>query len=210
MHIITTKNLPVHLRTNKVTCLVAYCRSRAAVGHCDRSTEKELLLKCELQFRLPDATMGEDAVDVASSRPICPLENLKLKCNRQNHRIAGVGRNLKRSSSPTPLLMQAPYNKSHRQVSRQVLSISIEGDSIAFLGNLLQCSITLTVKKLFLIHCFYLEQKLKKHHVKSLSDYFPNWLQSTITPLSTCTILHFSRPKIRSQNKQHQLKTKLL
>jgi len=32
----------------------------------------------------------------------------------QNHRIAGVGRDPKRSSTPTPLQKQAPYNRSHR------------------------------------------------------------------------------------------------
>jgi len=32
----------------------------------------------------------------------------------QTHRIVGVGRDLERSSSPTPLLKQVPYNRSHR------------------------------------------------------------------------------------------------
>jgi len=32
----------------------------------------------------------------------------------QNHRIAGVGRDLKRSLSSTPLLKQVSYNRSHR------------------------------------------------------------------------------------------------
>ena len=41
----------------------------------------------------------------------------------QNHRIAGVGRDLKWSPSPTP------YNRSRRWASRQVLNISIEEDS---------------------------------------------------------------------------------
>ena len=48
-----------------------------------------------------------------------------------------------------PLLKQVPYNRSHRQASRRVLNISIEGDSTT-LGNLFQCSITLTIKKFFL------------------------------------------------------------
>ena len=37
----------------------------------------------------------------------CPIKS-------QNHRITGVGRDLKRTSSPTPLLKQVPYNRLHR------------------------------------------------------------------------------------------------
>ena len=51
--------------------------------------------------------------------------------------------------SPTPLPKQLLCNRSHRQASRQVLNISIGGDSTTSLGNLFQCSITLTVKKFY-------------------------------------------------------------
>ena len=63
----------------------------------------------------------------------------------QNHRIAGVGRDLKWSPSPTP------YNRSRRWASRQVLNISIEEDSKSSLGNLFQCYVIFTVKKFFCI-----------------------------------------------------------
>ena len=67
----------------------------------------------------------------------------------QNHRTAGVGRDLKRSSSPTTLLNQVAYHRSHRSVSRQILNISLERDSTTSLGNLFQYSVILTVKMLF-------------------------------------------------------------
>jgi len=45
----------------------------------------------------------------------CPGEDT----NRiQNHRIRGVGRDLKKSSNPTLLLKQVPYNRSHRCPAR--------------------------------------------------------------------------------------------
>ena len=46
-----------------------------------------------------------------------------------------------------PLLKQVPCSRSHRKASRQVLNISIKGDSTSSLGNLFQCSIILTVKR---------------------------------------------------------------
>ena len=66
----------------------------------------------------------------------------------QNHRIAGVGRDHK-ISSPTALLKQVPYSRSHAQVSRWVLIISIEGDSTSYLSNLLQHTVIPLVKKIF-------------------------------------------------------------
>jgi len=53
----------------------------------------------------------------------------------QNHRFAGVGRDLKRSLSPTPLLKQVPYNRSCRLECGQVLNISTEGDFTTSLGR---------------------------------------------------------------------------
>ena len=61
----------------------------------------------------------------------------------QNYRIVGAGRDLQRSSSPTPLPKQAPQTRLHRQV----LNISREGESTTSLGSLFLCSVTLTVKK---------------------------------------------------------------
>ena len=43
-----------------------------------------------------------------------------------------------------------PYNRSHMSVSTCALNISIEGDSTTSLCSLFQCSVILTVKKLFL------------------------------------------------------------
>jgi len=71
----------------------------------------------------------------------------------ENHRIVGVGMDLKRSSSPTPLLKQVPYSSYHSWASRWVLNISTEGDATISLGNQFQCSITLTIKWFF---CMFL------------------------------------------------------
>ena len=51
--------------------------------------------------------------------------------------------------SSTPLLKQVPYNRLHRQASRWVLNISIEGGSTTSLGSLFLCSNTHSVKKFF-------------------------------------------------------------
>jgi len=50
-------------------------------------------------------------------------------------------------------LCQSRFTQSrlHRTMSRQVLSISREGDSTNPLGSLFQCSVTLKVKKFFLM-----------------------------------------------------------
>ena len=77
----------------------------------------------------------------------CALFSLYIYIS-QNHRISGVGTDLKRSS-PTPLLKQVHHNRSHKQASRQVLDISIEGDSTTNPGNLFQCSVPFTTKKIF-------------------------------------------------------------
>ena len=50
---------------------------------------------------------------------------------------------------PNPPAKAVPYNRSDRQVSRQVLNISREADSTTSLGSLFQCSVTLTIKKFF-------------------------------------------------------------
>jgi len=51
----------------------------------------------------------------------------------------------------SPLLQQVPYSGLHREVSSWVLNISREGDSMASLGSLSQCSVTLKVKIFFLM-----------------------------------------------------------
>ena len=45
-----------------------------------------------------------------------------------------------------PPAKQATYSRLHRDVSRQVLNISMEGDSTTSPGSLSQGSVTLTVK----------------------------------------------------------------
>lgn len=62
-------------------------------------------------------------------------------CFSSFHRIKGVGRNLWKSSRPTPYpLKQILYSRLHRKASRQVVNISREGDSADTLGSLFQCS----------------------------------------------------------------------
>lgn len=42
-----------------------------------------------------------------------------------------------------------PYSSLSRMVTRQVLNVSKDGDSVTSLGSLCQWSVTLTVKKMF-------------------------------------------------------------
>ncbi|KFQ29793.1 DNA polymerase delta subunit 3, partial [Merops nubicus] len=56
----------------------------------------------------------------------------------QNSSVERVGRDLWRSSPPTPLLQQASHSKVPRITSRQVWDLSRAGDSTASLGSLLQ------------------------------------------------------------------------
>ena len=65
----------------------------------------------------------------------------------KDHRTTGIGRDLRGSSSPTPLLKQVPYSKLPRKASRCVLYITREGDFTTSLGSLFQCSVTHNVKK---------------------------------------------------------------
>ena len=71
--------------------------------------------------------------------------------DHKNHRMVGVGRDLCGSSSPTPLPKQGHLNRLHRTLCRRVLNISREGDSTTSLGSLGQGSVTLRVKKFFLM-----------------------------------------------------------
>ena len=63
----------------------------------------------------------------------------------------GVGRDLWGLSSPTPCRSRVTQSKLHRTLSRRVLNISREGDSITSLGSLFQGSVTLRGKKFFLM-----------------------------------------------------------
>lgn len=67
----------------------------------------------------------------------------------QNRRIVEVGRNPHLVQSPCS--RKATQNQFPRTMSKWILNISKGEDSTTSLGNLLQCSITVTVKKCFLM-----------------------------------------------------------
>ena len=69
----------------------------------------------------------------------------------QNHRMLGVGRDSMGHLVQAPCRSRVSYSRLHRTLSRWVLNISREGDSITSLGNLFQCPVTLRLKKLFLM-----------------------------------------------------------
>jgi len=62
-----------------------------------------------------------------------------------------VGRSLWRSPCPNPLLKQGHLKQWSKTVSRQLLNIPKHGHSTTTLGNLVQCSAIITVKKRFLV-----------------------------------------------------------
>lgn len=57
----------------------------------------------------------------------------------RSHRPAKAGGHLWRTSSPTPDQSRGSCSKLLRAVSTQDLSISMDGEYTAFLGNLIQC-----------------------------------------------------------------------
>ena len=59
--------------------------------------------------------------------------------------MVGVGRDLWKSSSRTPLLKQVPYSGLHKKASKQVLSISRKGNK-ASSDSFFQCSVNLQSK----------------------------------------------------------------
>jgi len=75
--------------------------------------------------------------------------HLFYTCYSQNHRIAGVGSNLKRSLTPTPLSKQVPHNSS--QVGVQMSLEYLHRRKLHYFSGqpIPVCSDTLTIKKLF-------------------------------------------------------------
>jgi len=69
----------------------------------------------------------------------------------QNHRMVGVGKDLCGSPSPTPCRSRVTQSRLHSTASRRGWNISREGDSATSLGSLGQGSVTLSVKKFFLM-----------------------------------------------------------
>jgi len=65
--------------------------------------------------------------------------------------MAGAGRALWGSPSPTPFQSRVTQSRLHKTASRRGWNISREGDSTASLGSLGQGSITLRGKKFFLM-----------------------------------------------------------
>ena len=103
------------------------------------------------------------------------------------YRITGVGRDLRRSSSPTPLLKQIPYNRSHRWASRWVLNISTEVDSTTFMGNLFHCSIILT-RKFF--HTFEQNFLPRTNHLLAVCKKIIKSILTSLNFLSLLTYRH--------------------
>ena len=67
----------------------------------------------------------------------------------QNHEVAEVGTDLWRSSGPIPCSSRVSYSRLPRTMTSRISNISKDGDSTTSLGNLFQCSVALTVTKVF-------------------------------------------------------------
>jgi len=65
-----------------------------------------------------------------------PLLSKNLQSMIQNHRMAGVGRDLWGSPSHTPCQSRVTQSRLHRTASRRSLNISREGDFPTPLGSL--------------------------------------------------------------------------
>lgn len=80
-------------------------------------------------------------ISLANQSPcyVCKMETI----NTELQRLEGTSRD---HPSPTPLLIQVPYSRLHRQVSRQVLNISREGDPTISVGGLFQSPVNFTVR----------------------------------------------------------------
>ena len=69
----------------------------------------------------------------------------------QNHRMLGLEGTSVGHLVQHPRRSRVTYSRLQRTLSRWVLNISREGDSTTSLGSLCQCSVTLRVKKFFLM-----------------------------------------------------------
>lgn len=76
---------------------------------------------------------------------------LKRMGGSQNQIVTEIGKDLRRSSSPIPMLKQVPYSVLHMEASWRVLNIFRERDSTASPGSLFQCSVTVKARKIFLM-----------------------------------------------------------
>jgi len=80
------------------------------------------------------------------------IENEECRWLRHhNLRMAEVGRDLWGSCCPTLCSSRATQSWLPSSMSKQLFSISRNGESATSLGILCQCSVTLTVKKCFLV-----------------------------------------------------------
>ena len=77
-------------------------------------------------------------------------DTFSLSACSQDPSMAGVGRALCGSPSPTPCPSRGTQSRLHSTASRRGWNISREGDSTASLGSLGQGSVTLRGKKFFL------------------------------------------------------------
>lgn len=79
--------------------------------------------------------------------------SLSKVTDSQTHRMSGIERDLNRLSSPIPLLEWEHLDQVTKECIQAgfVLNVSREGDPTTSLGILFQCSIALTVRKIFLI-----------------------------------------------------------
>ena len=121
-------------------------RHSICLGTCPSRSQQEhqafltfFLLACSWSFR------ASSTVRAFSKGRVFDLRE------SQNHRMFGVGRALCGSSSPTPCRSKVTQSRLHSTTSRRVWNISREGDSTTSLGSLGQGSITLRVKKFFLM-----------------------------------------------------------
>jgi len=79
---------------------------------------------------------------------------LCLLCTSLNRRItewSGLEGTFASHLAQHPCRSRVTYSRLHRTLSRRVLNISREAESTASLGSLFQCSVTLRVKKFFLM-----------------------------------------------------------
>ena len=89
--------------------------------------------------------------DVCYGPPLFTISESALAHNSQDCRMFEIARDHWRSSSPISLLNQGHLKSVAQNYVQMALEISKTGDSTTSLGNLCQCSVTLTVKMCFLM-----------------------------------------------------------